>query len=147
MGRAASMNTRATKEAAMPDSTFLELHDHVGVTADDNLEPLVEIGVTLAVPTMIKDPDTGKDELAEAVTSLTISSQASLGDLQARVLPGTRIIETADQRVTQALLGTGHWQQIDAPTKTAAAAAAKALKDAAEEAGTHAQDPDNPTEG
>lgn len=131
----------------MPDSTFMELHDHVGVTADGNLEPLVSIGLTVAYPTMVKDPDTGKDEIAEAVQGLTIDAAQSLGDRPARFIPGTRIIETNDPRIVTALLQSGNFQQIDAPTKTAAKAAAKALSDATEEAGTHAQDPDNPQEG
>ncbi len=131
----------------MPDSTFLELEDHVGVTADGNLEPLVSIGLSIAVPTMVKDPDTGKMEPAEIAHSITIESSQGLADRPARFLPGTRIVEIADPRVVTALMQSGSFKEIDPPTKTAQKAAAKALTDAIEEGGTHAQDPDNPQEG
>ncbi len=131
----------------MPDSTYLELNDDVGVTAGGNLEPLVSIGVAITVPTMVKDPETGKNEMAELVDSVTIESATGLAGRPARFLPGTRIVEVADPRVHNALLQTAHFHEIDAPTKKDAEQQKKALTDAVEEAGTHAQDPDNPQEG
>lgn len=116
------------------DTTWLQLKDHVGVTADGNLEPLVDIGVSVAVPQMIEDPNTGKLEVGEAVQTLRISEAATLDVTRPARLAGGRIVETRDARVVAALMQTGHFEQIDRPTKKQIAAHAKSLTDAAAEA-------------
>lgn len=125
----------------MPDSTYLELHDHIGVTADGNLEPLVAISpVPYLVPTLVQDPETGKDVVVETQETTTIEFAETLGKRPARMVPGTRIVESADPRITAFLLASnegGVWREIDPPTKTEAKRAAKELTDAVEEAGTH----------
>jgi hypothetical protein len=122
----------------MPESKskYFELEDHVGVTADGNLEPLVEIGLVVTVPTMVEG------EVVDAPHTVKVEHAAKLGELAARIVPGTRIVESSDYRVNVALLGSG-FVAIDPPTKAAVAKAAKALTDAASEAGTH--DDANPT--
>ena len=117
------------------DTTWLRLKDHVGVSADGNLEPLVDIGVTVAVPTMVKDPETGKDEIGETVQTLSIGHAETLDIFRpARFIKGGRIVETRDQRVVSALMQTGNFEQIDRPTKKDIAAHVKGLTDATEEA-------------
>jgi hypothetical protein len=127
-----------------PESKFLQLKEHVGVTADGNLEPLVAIGAAIAVPTMIPNPDTGELELGEVPHSVEIGASEQLtqedgSELPARIVPGTRMVEVADVRIEAALLQTENWEQIKPPTAKQAAAAAKALSDAIDEAGTHTE--------
>ncbi len=128
----------------MPDSTYLELNDDVGVTADGNLEPLVAIGVSRVVPTMVKDG--AKTDVIDVAQSYTVEAADTLGRRLARFLPGTRIVECVDPQITSALLA-GSCHLIDPPKKADAAKQAKSLTDAREEAGTHAQDPDHPERG
>ncbi len=130
------------------DTIWLKLKDTVGVTVDGNLEPLVDIGVTVAIPQMIENPETGKLEVGESVQTLRITHRPSLDIFHpARFIEGGRIVETRDQRVVDALTQTGSFEQIDRPTKRDLAAHVKSLTDAREEAGTHAQDPDHPERG
>ncbi len=129
-------------------TTWLQLKDTVGVTVDGNLEPLADIGVTVAVPQMLPNPETGELELGETVQTLRITHADSLDILRpARFIEGGRIVETRDQRVVDALLQTASFDVIGRPTKKDLAAHVKALTDAREEAGTHAQDPDHPERG
>lgn len=115
------------------DTTWLKLKDTIGVSADGNLEPLVDIGLTIAVPQMIEVE--GKQEVGEAVHSLRIGHADSLDVFTpARFIEGGRIVETRDVRVVDALMQTGNWDRIDQPTKTAMTAHVKSLKDASEEA-------------
>lgn len=117
------------------DTTWLKLVDHVGISANGAQEPLVDIGVTVAVPTMVKDPETGKDEIGETVQTLSIRDAETLDILRpARFIKGGRIVETRDQRIVSALLQTGNFEQIDRPTKKDIAAHVKALTDATQEA-------------
>ncbi len=134
----------------MADSTWLELHDTIGVTAEGNLEPLADIGdVPILVPRLVTD-ETGKQHVIEEPQMVKIEFADELGKRPARMVPGTRMVETVDPRIAGFLLGSNEgavWKQIDTPTRAAVKAAAKALADASEEAGTHAQDPDHPEEG
>lgn len=115
------------------DTTWLKLLDTIGVSANGNLEPLVDIGITVAVPTMIEVE--GKQEIGESVQTLRIGHDATLSVFKpARFIEGGRIVETRDARVVEALMRTGNWEQIDRPTKAATAAHVKSLKDATEEA-------------
>lgn len=129
----------------MPDSTFLRLRDHVALTADGNPEPLVTIGATIGVPSMVANPKTGKLEPAEVAQSVAIRPADKLtAAMRGRIVTGTRMVETADPQVTSVLLQTGNFEVCDPPTKAQAAKEAKALTDAREEAGTHI---DTPEEG
>ena len=60
--------------------------------------------------------------------SLSIKAADRLGDLPARILPDTRIIETASSQVASALLSCGQYQEIDQPTKKQLATAEKETK-------------------
>lgn len=130
------------------DTVWLQLKDHIGRTADNNLEPLADIGITVAVPQMIKNPETGELELGEAVQTLRITHADTLTILRpARFIEGGRIVETRDARIVDALVQTGSFDVIDRPTKKALEAHVKSLTGAVEEAGKHAQDPDHPERG
>lgn len=134
--------------AGTEDTIWLQLKDHIGVTVDGNLEPLVDIGVSVAVPQMIPNPETGKPELGEAIQTLRITHAETLDIFRpARFIEGGRIVETRDRRIVDALVQTGSFELIDRPTKKDLNAHVKALTDAREEAGTHAQDPDHPERG
>lgn len=111
----------------MPDSKFFELKDHVGVDGDGNLEPLVTIGVAVTVPAMV-----GKDVI-DVPEGLSIEPAQGLGDRGARIVPGTRIVESADWRINAALL-QADFEQVDKPTKTAVQKAKKETVDSQERA-------------
>lgn len=116
---------------------YFALRDHVGVTADGNLEPLVEIGVTLAVP-MMRD-----GEFVEDPHRYIIESRESLPDGElARIIPGTRIVHATDPRIADVLLQSELVEQCDPPTKRQQSAQRREARAAEEEAGSHAGDPD-----
>jgi hypothetical protein len=116
---------------------YFALRDDVGVTAGGNLEPLVAKSLTFSVPAMM-----GGDVVEQAY-GITIEPAPSLGEGDhARIIPGTRMIHSQDPRVSLALIAEGVFVEIDPPAKKDEAAQRKALKDAAEEAGTHSGDPD-----
>lgn len=122
----------------MPETTFLRLRDEHGVTADDNLEPLVQIGLAIPVPVMIPNPATKDMEPGETAQKTYIDPADTLEENAiARIIPGTRLIEVADSRIAGALLLTGNWESVDPPTRAQIASEAKALSDAIAEAGTH----------
>lgn len=115
-----------------PKSSYYRFSDEQGITAGGNLEPLVSIGMTIAVPTMVTVE--GKQEIAEVIETIHIEPRDSLGDAVARIVPGTRLIETNSPHVDSVLAQTAQWAQSDAPTKKDIAAEAKAITDAIEEA-------------
>ena len=119
----------------MSNTAFLELNDDVGVTADGNLEPLHEIGLAIAVPTVL---DGEVVEVPQRIT-ITAADQLSDGDA-ARFIAGTRIVEVADLRVRDALLQSGLCHETDAPSKRQVAKQKDTTTDAAREAGTHEED-------
>lgn len=130
------------------DTIWLKLKDTIGKTVDGNLEPLADIGISVAVPQMLPNPETGELALGEAVQTLRITHAETLDIFRpARFIAGGRIVETRDQRVADALIATSSFEPIDRPTKKQLATHVKALTDAREEAGTHAQDPDHPERG
>ena len=100
----------------MPDNTesrFFELADHHGRDYAGNPEPIQEVGVSIATPTMTKS-----GTLTEVSHALVIVQAAALTEkLVARVIPNTRIIETSSHQVASALLSCGQYQEIDPPTK------------------------------
>lgn len=82
----------------MPDPTtrWFRLHDHVGVDAAGNLEPL------------------------SPTTSFTFPKRTALGVIQdkanATVLPDTRVLSTDDPLVAAACLACGLYEEIKPPT-------------------------------
>jgi hypothetical protein len=131
----------------MPDqTTFLKFKDEHGVTADGNLEPLVQIGLVMAVPVMIPNPFTKIDEPGEAAQSVIVDPADTLGGAPARIVPGTRLIEVADSRVVSALLYSKQWELTDPPSRTEIQSARALTTDASTEAGTHS-DPDQAVRG
>jgi hypothetical protein len=100
------------------ESRFFELADHHGRDHDNNPEPLAQVGVAIAVPTMTKagiitDRSHGlRIEPAAALTKTTF----------ARIIPDTRIVETTSHQVASALLACGQYAEIDPPTKADIAA-------------------------
>ena len=120
----------------MPETNHFRLLDHIGVTADEQPEPLVEERVTRDRPIMVDD---GKGGQIPTTTSETVSIQpaASIGaaDLvQARIIPGTRIVESRDPIIDAALRGFGKYEQIDSPIKKDIDAAVKETRDSVERA-------------
>jgi hypothetical protein len=120
--------------AGESDTTWLKLHDTVGVSANGNLEPLVDIGIVIAVPQMIEMPD-GSQEIGESTQALRVTDAPGLSVFRpARFEKGGRMVETRDARVVESLMRTGNWDIIDRPSKRDVAAHVKALTDATEEA-------------
>jgi hypothetical protein len=104
----------------MPDteSRFFELADHHGRDYADNLEPLVEIGTSIALPVMKSHPVTGSPVITSESQRVVICPAEQLTDSDpGRIIPNTRIVETANPLVAGALLGCGQYVEIDAPTK------------------------------
>ncbi len=117
------------------DTRWLKYADDQGISANGNPEPLVDIGLTITVPTMIANPETGKLEIGEVASSLQITHAPTLDIFTpARFIEGGRIVETRDERVVTALMGTGYWAEIDRPTKKDLAAHVKEQTAAIEEA-------------
>jgi hypothetical protein len=122
---------------------YFALRDHVGVTPGGNLEPLVEEGMAIAVPTIVSTVD--GPEVVTTSMSVVIRPADTLPDgAGARVIPGTRIIECSDPRIADGLLGGEKYEEIPPPTKQEVTHAVKALTDGRAEAGTHSPDPDDP---
>lgn len=119
---------------------YFQLADHVGVTADGNQTPLVEIGMTIAVPTVVQT-DEGP-QLSATTHGLKIVAADDLAEGEAaRFIDGTRIVHVADPRVAEAMAQNALFVEIDQPTKAAIVKHRKALADGVEEAGTHEPDP------
>lgn len=111
--------------ATKPTSRFFELHDTAGlapafVRNDQGLEvpnervgepdPLTEIGVNIPMPTMVGD------QVATTTAHVAIRPADVLDEqLQSRILPGTRIVETTHPAVGSLLLETGLYHEIDPP--------------------------------
>lgn len=134
-----SPQTETAPIIVIPDddtSRYYRFKDEHGVTADGNLEPLVSIGMTVAIPTMIDNPETGRPEPGETISTLHLQPGDSILSMAipARIVPGTRMVESADPRVDSALLASGKWEQIDKPTKKEQTGEAKALTAAIDEA-------------
>ena len=126
----------------MSESRYFELLDHVGVTADGNPEPLVQEAIALAVPVM------AAGEVIDEFRTVYIDPADRLKQgAPGRILPGTRIIETANPTVAAYLLAHGKYQEVDKPSKKAEAHQRGEARAAAQEAGTHDEDPTTATVG
>jgi hypothetical protein len=99
---------------------YFKLKDHIGVEPDlieedgqpvenpkaGELQPLVEVGLKVEVPTIVQ----GK--VASATDSVTL-----------KPIPGTRILKVNKAAHANGLLQSGNWDEVDPPDE-------KALKDA-----------------
>lgn len=92
-----------------------ELRSATGVDHAGNLEPLVDIGLSIPVPQL----SSGGTVLETASHNVKIAPGERLSrEKRARILPNTRILETDDVRIAMGLEATGLFDRIDAPTKT-----------------------------
>lgn len=127
--------TRFFEKLMLPDD-----HDEVG-----NPMPISSVGLAVALPTM-----TPGGNLTEVSHAVAIGPADDLADLPARVLPGTRIVETCSHQIASSLVASGQYVEIDPPSKaviakhtrdTAAHIDARAKRDKQIEAG-HEPAPD-----
>lgn len=101
----------------MSDSRYFALKGEHGVDHADNLEPLQEIGISVSVPTMV--PGASNTDIVEVPHIIKVESANGLGDRRARIIPGTRFVETNDPLVASALLECGQYTEVDEPGKGA----------------------------
>lgn len=102
----------------MPDRYF-QLLDTIGLNAEQNPEPIHEIGIALAVPTV-----QGGD-IVDVPQRVTL-----------KPIPGTRTVKVDDPLVAAALATCGQYEEVDAPRRTDIASERKVTQDAREQAGT-----------
>lgn len=104
---------------------YLKLRDDVGVEPSHVVNeagveipneragdpaPLNNIGIQIPMPTMI-----GKDVGTTTVRAAIEQSDTLPAPLRARIIPGTRIVETDAPAVINLLTQTGQYELIDAP--------------------------------
>lgn len=104
----------------MPDTAYFTLADDVGLDPDGNPEPLVEIGVTIAVPNMVAG------EIVDRAERVTL-----------KPIAGTRIVKIDDQLIASALRNVPSLVETDPPKQRDLAVSRDAVADAREHAGTH----------
>lgn len=95
----------------MSESRFFVLRDAHGVDHADNLQPIVDFGLSLGVPSL------GAQGFTESVSVVRIQPANELGDLRARVIPDTRYVETNDPIVAAGILDMGVFDEVDEPKK------------------------------
>lgn len=105
----------------MPDRYF-KFSDELGLDPEGNPEPFVGVGVAIPIVTMGAN--------GEPVPSTANGFLESIGD-------GARIVKTDDYRVANQLLDSGHYEEVEPPSKTALNKAEKTVRDAREKQGTH----------
>jgi len=145
----------------MPDTQFLELLDHIGVEPSHLHEigkdgapkvhpnagepgPLTSEAFSYAVPVMVTNPVTGKQEVGSDVRSIRILPsdqpvrEGAVIDpedphlaVDARILPGTRQIETTNPQVVAILTDGGGYVRVDPPKSSAQTRAKNSKGDAA----------------
>ena len=95
----------------MSDSRYFALRDEHGTDHEDNLQPIQEIGLSIPNPTA--------RALGLPLVDKVVISQLDddeFGDEHpARVIPGTRLVETRDFIVAEALLACGQYDELDGP--------------------------------
>lgn len=116
----------------MPENRYFALREHVGLTADGNPEPLVEIGVALAHPIM-----RGGEVFTENARYVIAQSEKLGGDELARILPGTRLIEASDPRICDVLMQSDLVEEVDPPSKKLEQHQRGEARAAKQEAGSH----------
>lgn len=109
----------------MPDLTYLKLRDDVGIAPSHivndaglevenpragELDALNNIGIQIPMPTMIGT------EVGMTTRRVEIKPGAELADpLRARIIPGTRIVETDAPAVINLLVASGDYAHCDPP--------------------------------
>jgi hypothetical protein len=115
----------------MPNSRFLELVDDVGLAPSHTVskkglevpndgthgrpaagepEPLASIRVNIPVPVEVAG------EVIADIRSIELKPSETFDDrLFARILPNSRIVECRHPALVDALLGTGHYREVDPP--------------------------------
>lgn len=122
----------------MPEATltYLEALDHVGVVPSHYVDPetglnvpnpragepdaLNSIGINIPMPIMVGDDVVMTTRRAPIHVLDSLGPDGALVDDQhrfcrARILPGTRIVETDHAAVVNLLMETGHYRQVDPP--------------------------------
>lgn len=125
----------------MTDTMYLELVEGVGVESDFHHEqdkhglhlpnpkagdpaPLTSVGIQVPVPTKVDGGDIIETSRSVAISPRPdrVSSDWRENPVDedgsivvARIIPGTRVIETTAPPVANVLLGTGHYQPCDPP--------------------------------
>lgn len=105
----------------MPDSAYFTLADNVGLDPDGNPEPLVAIGLTIVVPSMVN----GK--LVEDTPQR----------VELKPIAGTRVVKVDDPIVATGLRNIDSVVECDPPTQQDLTKSREAVTDAREHAGTH----------
>lgn len=122
----------------MPDLMYLELLDEHGVETSHIVDPdtghevknpragqpapLNNIGIQVPVPVMVGD------DVAMTTSRVPILVANELDELLgARIIPGTRIVETITPAVVNVLMDTGHYRRCDPPERKSLSNAEKAL--------------------
>lgn len=108
----------------MPD-WYLQLNDDIGLNAEGNPEPIHEVGVALAVPTMVEG------DIVDVPQRVTVHP-----------IPGTRTIKTDDPLIAAGLLSSGQYHEVDPPTQKDLKKERAAVQDAKEQAGTIDPEPE-----
>lgn len=89
---------------------YFKLNDDVGVEpGTGELQPMVEVGLPIAVPTI----DEASGELVEVAHKVTL-----------KPIPGTRVVKVDQPAIANGLLASGQYTEIDPPNE----AALKALR-------------------
>lgn len=126
---------------------YFQLDDKVGLNhLTGKPDPIAEIGLVVAVPRMVR----GKVEHEVRPLRVKQLSDKELADLKTkpvgRILPGTRVVETASQKVADGLLQRGDFAEIDPPEAKALDEHRKAIAanvaEAEAELETHKEDQD-----
>lgn len=102
----------------MPERHF-RLLDHLGLDSEGNPEPIHEVGLAVAIPTI------RGGEIVDIEERVTV-----------KAAPGTRVIKTDDPLVAGALLGSGQFEEIDPPSSAQLKKERKQTQDAREGATT-----------
>ncbi len=104
---------------------WFELRAERGVDHAENLQPIVEIGLSIALPQIV-----GGGDVLPTASARTVVRQAPAltDDVQVRIIPNTRIVETSTLEIASTVLATGLFDQIDKPTKKAIASAESETK-------------------
>lgn len=103
----------------MSETRYFAVRDQHGLNANGNPEPLVEIGVTIAVPVM------KGGEIIEVAERLVL-----------KPLKGSRTVSTDDPRVAAALDAHPALEAVDKPSGKKLQAEVSATEDSRREAGT-----------
>jgi hypothetical protein len=102
----------------MPETQYFELNDDIGLNAEGNPEPLHEIGVTVAIPTM------NGDDVVSVPQRTTV-----------KPIPGTRIFKTDDQVIAAAIFDSGLVHETNAPSQSQLKQERDVTKDARDQSG------------